>query len=279
MPHPRTITPHSPITPSTRRLPASHAVQPVLIASHKHTFAGPIHHVLLLSSAPSPTSPFHHTNMSTTQLPHLPVSTRDFAIETSLALNTVRRVPPSPPKQHKPLPPRPPRPEEEFAEEGFAARQVTPPLPVRSPRRGVDSPEPFAERGGRDGVPERSQHQTSTAPGQICGHGYAHGHAQNAAQPIALQTMHQLPTSFYAPKLAVSECAAEPVRRASTLDCKSWRTTWQRTRLALRVIVFLLLLVDVSMSTAMWENYRINKILAILVRVSHLHPPLYHTPL
>jgi hypothetical protein len=216
------------------------------------------------SSYPPLPSPFpQHTLPSemSTQLPHLPISTRDFAIETSLALNTVRRVPPSPPKQHKPLPPRPPRSEEEFA-----ARPVTPPVPVRSPRRGVESPEPSAERGRCDVVPERGQRQTSTAPGQICGHGHGYRQGQNAAQPIALQTMHQLPTSFYAPRLAVPECAAAPVRGTSTLESKNWKTIWQKTRLVLRVVIFLLLLVDVSMSTAMWENYPINKILAILVR-------------
>lgn len=224
-----------------------------------------------------------------TQLPHLPVSTRDFAIDTSHALNTVRRVPPSPPKQP---PPRARRSDSSVAEEDVAARSVTPPVPVRSPMRNVDSPESLEGEGARRIAVEREVHTPSSAPEPRSSRTqpllsqiptslaplYFERAVQPPAQPIALQPLKQLPTSFYAPRLAQPACAAPehrtaPPARRTPSQRKNWKSAWlNKTRIVLRVVVFLLLLIDMSMAITTWGIKRLSIDLILVTLVSM--PPL-----
>jgi hypothetical protein len=91
------------------------------------------------------------------RLPPLPTQTHDFAYHATRALSTVNLVPSSPA----------PRSDESVKEEDNTPRLLTPPLPVKSPRRNVDSPEPPPKRRNvnpPEPLPKRTQAKYATGP-------------------------------------------------------------------------------------------------------------------
>jgi hypothetical protein len=240
---------------------------------------------------------FYTTPVSkmSSRLPPLPTQTHDFAYHATRALSTVNLVPSSPA----------PRSDESVKEEDNTPRLLTPPLPVKSPRRNVDSPEPPPKRRNVDSPdppPKRTQAKYATGPLPAPAppakparqphlqvptqQTYVSDNCQRLGeQQVALQP---LPTSYYAPVFCpsgtVPKMREKQKKKVEKKDKKKLRNrqpkaAWHKLRLALRAFVVALLLFGLSMSLWLWPgDFMATSVRLCSAALHHIHRTAIPSP-
>ncbi|KAF2824308.1 hypothetical protein CC86DRAFT_468462 [Ophiobolus disseminans] len=179
-------------------------------------------------------------------LPQLRNETHNFAYHATSALSAIKPAPP--------LPPNPPaRSRSQGALSCYSLKSPTPPIPAKSPQRNIPSPEPFRPLHLPTIVPTpppRTRSRPHTRPPRPT-------HTTNAQ--LQLRDLIQPPTSYYAPVFRphVPTTLAPTKKRIRPKG----RHAWHNTRIALRVLIFTVMLIGLAIDLTQYTGARLDIIL------------------
>jgi len=165
-----------------------------------------------------------------------------------LGSNTARPVPASPPAL-------PRRNRSIGALSSSSLKSPTPPIPAKSPRRNVESPEPSFHPSAFAATPNQAPSSpTATAPRpaeQPNIPSLRYTHTPPLPSQIRLHDIchTSLPTSFYAPSSTHAPSPPDPPKNQPTHPPKANpQTAWHRTRLGLRGLILILIIIAVCIT-------------------------------